>query len=165
MNERVVALGAELVEIHRRLRRELAELRSDVERNLDGRGDRPRQLEAHCLAFCSALGMHHSGEDTGAFPLLAREFPELQPLIAKLEEDHQLVAGLLVQFERVARGITGNPDAAEVRRVLGELDGLNAILDSHFRFEERTIVTALNSLPATDHTAAGLFGLDAPDAG
>lgn len=162
MRERLAALGAELIEIHDRLRQDLADLRSDVERYFDG-GDRPRRLKAHCLAFCSALRAHHTGEDVGAFPLLRREYPELAPLIAKMAEDHQLVSGLLEQFEHVLSGLTADPDAAEIRRVRGELDGLSAILESHFSFEEREIVEALNSLSTGDHTAAGLFGLDVAD--
>lgn len=154
-----MAFGTELVEIHRMLRRDLADLRANVER-----GGRPRELKAHCLAFCAALGKHHAGEDAGAFPLLAREFPELRPLMEKMSEDHQLVAGLLRRLEDVLGGIGEDPDAAEIRDVLGELDGLTAILESHFGFEERRIRSALNSL-SVDHTAAELFGLDAPDAG
>jgi hemerythrin-like domain-containing protein len=161
VNERLAAFGTMLVEIHDMLRRELADLRADVERHLDGRGSRPRELKAHCLAFCSALGRHHTGEDAGAFPLLARDFPELRPLVAKMAEDHQLVAGLLRRLDEVLSGIPDEPDAMATRRVLGELDGLTAILESHFGFEEREIVTALDSLPA-DHTAVELFGLDAP---
>jgi hemerythrin-like domain-containing protein len=164
VHERLAAFGAELIGIHRMLRRDLADLRADVERHLDGRGSRPRELKAHCLAFCSALGKHHAGEDAGAFPVLAREFSELRPLVEKMAEDHQLVAGLLRQLERVLGGISAEPDAAEVRHVLGELDGLTAILESHFGFEERTIVAALNALPAADHTTVDLFGLDAPGA-
>ncbi|MFI5613175.1 hemerythrin domain-containing protein [Amycolatopsis sp. NPDC051903] len=94
-SERLVAFGAELIEIHRRLREQLAALRGDVVSYLKGEGGRPRELKAHCLAFCSALGAHHTGEDAGAFPVLAGRFPELRPLIGKLEEDHQLVAGIL----------------------------------------------------------------------
>ncbi|MQA08902.1 MAG: hemerythrin domain-containing protein [Pseudonocardiaceae bacterium] len=157
----MAAFGAELVEIHRWLRQELADVREDVERYLDNRGGRPRELKAHCMAFCAALNKHHTGEDAGAFPLLAREFPELRPLLTKMEEDHHLVTGLLQQFERVLSGITADSNAAEVKRIRGELDGLTAILDSHFSFEERTIVTALNSLPTGHHSTTELFGLDA----
>jgi hemerythrin-like domain-containing protein len=159
-DERLTAFGTELIGIHRWLRAELAELRGNVERYLSGRGGRPRELKAHCLAFCSAIGEHHNGEDAGAFPVLAERFPELRPVIGKLEEDHRLVAGLLRQLDQVLAGIPAEPDADEAKRVLGELDGLAAILESHFTFEERTIVTALNSLPGVGRTTAELFGID-----
>ncbi len=160
--ERLAALGDALIEIHAWLREELARLRADVGRYLDGRGERPRELKAHCLSFCSALTRHHTGEDAGAFPALAREYPDLAPTIAKLEEDHELISVLQHGLERLLDGIPAEPGAAEAQRVLGELDGLTAILESHFSFEERRIVTALNALAAEAGTAASLLGLPAP---
>jgi hypothetical protein len=65
---RIAAFGNQLVQVHIWLREELARLREDVDSYLDGSGERPRDLRAHCLAFCSALTRHHSGEDGGAFP-------------------------------------------------------------------------------------------------
>ncbi|MEO3756379.1 hemerythrin domain-containing protein [Streptomyces sp. B6B3] len=161
--ERLAALGDELIEIHTWLREELAGLRADVERQLDGRGERPRRLKAHCLSFCSALTRHHTGEDGGAFPALAGSFPELAPTIAKLEEDHELISVVQHDLERLLEGMAAEPDAAEVARVLSALDGLTAILESHFAFEERRIVTALNALSAEAGTAESLLGLPAPN--
>ncbi|MTE21656.1 hemerythrin domain-containing protein [Streptomyces sp. TRM43335] len=162
--DRLRALGDELVEIHTGLRAELERLRADVDAHLNGRAGRPRQLKAHCLAFCSALTRHHTGEDTGAFLHLARRFPDLRPVIVKLEEDHRLVSGLLHDLERLLDGIPDEPDEAEARRVMGELDGLAAILESHFSFEERRILDALDALPPEAGTTESLLGLPArPD--
>lgn len=155
---RLAVFGEELIEIHRRLRSELSRLRADVDSYLAGHGDRPRDLKTHCVAFCSALTAHHTGEDAGAFPVLAETFPELQPIIAKLVEDHVLVSGILRRLTELLGAIGHEPDAAEAVRVRGELDGLAAILESHFSFEERRIVTALNSLPSDVVTLAGLLG-------
>jgi hypothetical protein len=150
--ERLVALGKELIEIHEGLRGELARLREDL-----GAG-RPRRLKAHCLAFCAALTAHHTGEDDGAFPALAREFPELRPTIDKLVEDHELIRGIQDRLERLLDGVAEEPDAAEAARVRGELDGLAAIMESHFAFEERRIVAALDALPPGAGTAESLLG-------
>jgi hypothetical protein len=108
-----------------------------------------RPLLAHCAAFCSALTRHHTGEDARAFPALAARFPDLAPLIAKLEEDHQLIGMLVGRIEAAA----GTP------RLAGELDGLAAIMESHFAFEERRILHALDEL-GTDVPATELFGVD-----
>lgn len=156
---RLTALGDELIQIHQWLRDELAGLRSDVDRHLDGRGERPRPLKAHCLAFCAALTRHHTGEDAGAFVVLAREHPELAPTIDKLVEDHRLIQELQENLERLLAGIPDEPDAAQAARVRAELDGLSAIVESHFRFEERRIVAALDALPAEAGTAEALLGL------
>jgi hemerythrin-like domain-containing protein len=162
-NERLTAFGNELIQIHVRLREELARLKTELDSHLDGRGHRPRELRTHCLAFCSMVSRHHTGEDTGAFPLLARQFPELRPVIVKLAEDHVLVSGILRRLEQLLGGISAEPDAAEALRVRSELDGLAAILESHFVFEERRITAALNELTAEAGTAQSLLGMSADE--
>ncbi|HEX3783569.1 MAG TPA: hemerythrin domain-containing protein [Pseudonocardiaceae bacterium] len=160
--DRLTAFGTELIEIHQWLREELAQLRDDVGGYLDGRRDRPRELKAHCLSFCAALTKHHTGEDAGAFPLLARDYPNLRPIIVKLLEDHQLVRSILDNVEKLVAGMSEKPDEAEAKRVRGELDGLTAILESHFTFEEGRIVTALNELTRDAGTDESLFGISVP---
>ncbi len=73
---RLSAVGHQLIDIHLSLREELDRLREGTDAWLDGRGERPRELRANCLAFCSAVTRHHTGEDTGAFPELARRHPK-----------------------------------------------------------------------------------------
>ena len=74
------------------------------------------------------------------FPALRAAAPELTPVIGKLEEDHVLVAGILGQIRDL---LAAPPDPATLQR---ELDGLTAILESHFSFEERRIAAALDRL-------------------
>ncbi|WP_067821512.1 hemerythrin domain-containing protein [Actinomadura kijaniata] len=151
---RLTAFGSQLVEVHDRLRGELARLSDDVDAYLDG-GTRPRDLRAHCLAFCAALERHHTGEDAGAFPALAERHPELAPTLDKLREDHWLVSGILRRLQELAGGLgpeTGDP--REAQRVRGELDGLMAIVESHFRYEERSIVEALDALNVPEWAGA-----------
>jgi hemerythrin-like domain-containing protein len=149
---RVTAYGNQLVAVHMWLRDELARLRDDVDAYLDGAGDRPSNLRTHCLAFCSAVTRHHTGEDGGAFPALATQFPELRPTIDELVRDHDMVAGILRELGQLLDGLTEQPDEAEADRVRAELDGLTALLESHFRYEEKRIVTALNTLDAATWT-------------
>jgi hemerythrin-like domain-containing protein len=81
----------------------------------------------------------------------------------KLEEDHQLVRSILQELERLLTTMSDVPDASEAKRVRGELDGLTAILESHFIFEENRIVTALNELTPDSGTTESLLGIDVPD--
>ncbi|MFD0660693.1 hemerythrin domain-containing protein [Thermocatellispora tengchongensis] len=111
-----------------------------------GRTGRSRDLRAHCLAFCAALTRHHTGEDETAFPLLAERHPGLRPVLEELRRDHDIVTGILRAIEDLLAGLGSNPAPEEVRRVRGELDGLSALLDSHFLYEEKRIVQALNEL-------------------
>jgi hypothetical protein len=71
---RLIAFGNQLIVIHLRLREELERLRRDADAYLDGHGERLPDLRTHCLAFCSALTRHHTGEDGGAFVVLAERF-------------------------------------------------------------------------------------------
>ncbi|MGN9844336.1 hemerythrin domain-containing protein [Nonomuraea sp. H19] len=151
---RLAAFGDQLIEVHDWLRAELARLSDDVDAYLAG-GARPSELRAHCLSFCTALERHHTGEDDGAFPALATRHPELTPVLDKLREDHKLVSDILHRLRELVEGLdpeTG-ADPQEARRVRGELDGLRAIVESHFGYEERSIAEALNALDASEWKA------------
>jgi hypothetical protein len=138
---RVAALGDELVRIHDALRADLHRLRI-------GGAEAGRPLGIHCLAFCEAMTRHHTGEETGAFPALAAQFPDLRPLLDKMAEDHVLIAGIVARVDEIARELAGESSP----RLAAELDGLSAIMESHFAFEERRIRHALDALEgsATD---------------
>lgn len=141
---RVAALGDELVRIHDRLRADLRRLRA-------GGTEAGRPLAVHCLAFCDALTRHHTGEDVGAFPALAAQFPELAPVLQKMAEDHVLIAGIVTRVEELGQELAGGGSPA----LTAELDGLAAIMESHFAFEERRVRAALNVL---DGAATDLLG-------
>jgi iron-sulfur cluster repair protein YtfE (RIC family) len=141
---RFAALGNQLIDIHIQLREQLARLREG--------SALPRDLRVHCLAFCATLTRHHTGEDTGAFALLAREAPQLRPVLEELQRDHQAVAEILSRVQELA-GTRTDPHL-----IRAELDGLAALLESHFTYEERKITAALNGLPADAGSAADLLG-------
>ena len=141
---RLAAFGTQLIDVHIWLREELAALREDIDAYLAG-GTRPRELRAHCLAFCSALNRHHTGEDDGAFPELARQFPELRPVLEELRRDHRLVEDSLQRVQALVGALDQATDPAGVRR---ELDSLAALMETHFLYEEKRIVSALNTLEA-----------------
>jgi hypothetical protein len=149
----VAALGRELVRVHDGLREDLRELR-DAAASGQGVADHGRPLAAHCVRFCTALTRHHTAEDERAFPALAAQDPALAPLLGKLEEDHRMISGIVGRVEEIAQAIRAGGAGP---RLLGELDGLAAILDSHFAFEERRIASALDQLSGS---AAELLGTD-----
>jgi len=148
---RVAALGAQLAEAHDRLRERVELLRESIATtpayavaDLPAEPPGPRgDLREHCLTFCQALAAHHEGEDDGLFALLRTAEPALAPAVDKLVEDHHLISGILQRVDAIARG-GGQRD-----RLVGELDGLMAIMDSHFAFEERSITAAMDRLGAS----------------
>jgi hypothetical protein len=120
--DRVVALSVQLARAHDALRRQIRELTADG-----------GALTHHCLAFCTALTIHHQGEDASIFPYLLRRRPDLADTIAKLSEDHAMIASIVSRVIELA----GRPEAT------AELAGLMAIMESHFAFEERAVAKAL----------------------
>ncbi|SFT91205.1 Hemerythrin HHE cation binding domain-containing protein [Geodermatophilus amargosae] len=135
-------LGAELRRIHDSLRADLRALQAAAATG--ARPDVRRTLAAHCLAFCAALTAHHTGEDAGAFPALAQRFPELASVLDEMAEDHVWISGILARVEELAGELAASGTSP---RLAGELDGLAAIVESHFSFEERRIAAALDRLP------------------
>lgn len=95
-------------------------------------------------------GTHHAGEDGQLLPTLRAAAPELAPVIDRLTEDHQVVAGIL---RRIRELLAPGHDSARPDALVRELDGLTAILESHFGYEERRIASALDTLGPRAWTA------------
>ena len=148
---RARSLGAELVAVHQWLRAELARIRDDA---ASGSG-LPAPLQAHCIAFCQALTSHHSSEDDTAFDALGAAFPDLADVLEQLRQDHRLVAGIVAQLNQILATLTPDKSA----QLLRELDGLTAILESHFQWEERRLVAALDALEPRP-SSTDFFGLE-----
>jgi Hemerythrin HHE cation binding domain len=151
--DRVAALSEQLTHVHQALREQLTSLRREA-----ASGAAPRAVDAaagedllsHCLSFCAAVPDHHTGEDTQLLPALRAAAPGLAPVIDNLIEDHGLVAAILRKIrELLAPGQSPSVPGALVR----ELDGLTAILESHFRYEERRIAKELDNLGPAAWTA------------
>src|SRR3712207_4060793 len=117
---RFSAYGNQLIAVHIRLRDMLDDLRDGVVPD--------HELGVHCLAFCSAVTRHHTGEDTTVFPELAARHPELRSFLDDLERDHQVIAGMLTRLTQLAGSGAG---------MRAELDGLAAVLETHFIGEEK----------------------------
>ncbi|MFJ2864377.1 hemerythrin domain-containing protein [Kitasatospora sp. NPDC087314] len=138
--DRAVALSVQLSQAHQELRRRIGRIRTGIGR----RSPDDDTLRTHCLAFCTALTAHHQGEDEGAFAHLVRERPELAGTVAKLVEDHEMITAILTRVRELADHAAESPGEG-LEAVGRELDGLAAILESHFAYEERTISEALDS--------------------
>jgi hemerythrin-like domain-containing protein len=139
---RLVAWSRELRTVHDRLRRALEVTREAVANGdpADQTGTATRELLLFCHGFCAALTGHHRGEDGTLFPTLVGQHPELRETVAKLEHDHHLIELLIGDLQRVVER-RGTP--AELDR---HLEGIAAIMESHFRFEERQLLGVLETL-------------------
>ncbi|ADB34643.1 Hemerythrin HHE cation binding domain protein [Kribbella flavida DSM 17836] len=128
---RLEAFGNQLIEFHLSVRDQLDELRETGSSS-------GAELRVHCLAFCRALTAHHTGEDNGAFVALAEHYPELRPVLEELAGDHVIIEDALRRLEKL-------DELAPAER-LRELDTLSALLETHFNYEERKLVAAMNTL-------------------
>lgn len=137
MNDRLTAFGNQLIDSHIRLRELLSELRDGTYAGVD--------LATHCLTFCAVLATHHTAEDDEGFPVLAKHFPELRPVLTELRRDHRLVAEVLDRLK-----VVSTMDVVTAER---ELDTLAALLETHLVYEEKKLVAALNRLRPTDEEA------------
>lgn len=138
--QRAVAFSSQLRQAHQQLRDQLTRIRGEL-----GQNDHMETgLQAHCLAFCSALTTHHVGEDDGMFRELLDARPDLAPVIQNLIDDHAAIAAILLQARTLATQVKTTP-AQSLRGLRRELDGLAAIAESHFGYEERTISAALDN--------------------
>jgi len=137
--DRAVALSLQLAQAHQELRRQIDQLKAD----LGQRRPDDDVLVTHCLAFCVALTSHHQGEDIGMFAELLRERPDLAGTVANLVQDHEMIASILLRVDELADHATAARGPA-LEAIGRELDGLAAIMESHFNYEERTISEALD---------------------
>ena len=147
---RFTAYGHQLIAVHHRLLDQLDDLRDGIVPD--------HEFGTHCLALCAAVTRHHTGEDRTVFPELAARHPELRSFLDELDRDHQLIAGILARLTVLAGrlGATSPGNARDALRM--ELDGLAAVLETHFIGEEKRLVALLDALDPS----VGLTGLDQP---
>jgi hemerythrin-like domain-containing protein len=150
--QRLVAWGDELRDVHQRLRRALAVARESVDGGLDEARPASTDLLLFCRGFCAALSGHHSAEDGALFPEIVAARPDLAPVIAKLTQDHSMIEYLISGLEASLR-TGGSPEELHQH-----LDGIEAVMETHFRYEERQLVTVLNSIDLGDRDRSGVFG-------
>jgi len=136
---RLVAWQHEMTRVHARLREALDVVRETL---TDGREvpTPQRDLLLFCHGFCTSLDGHHVGEDRVLFPALAEERPDLVPVLRQLEQDHAMIAHLIGGLRRAI------DDGGTVQDLERHLDGIGAIMESHFRYEERQLLGPLAGL-------------------
>lgn len=136
---RLVAWAHELRAVHGRLREALDLVRSMAEDPVDDPAALT-DLLVYCRGFCSALTHHHEGEDRHLFPAIAAAHPELGETLRRLTQDHSMMSYLIAGLEEASARSAG-PDELHTH-----LEGLAAIMESHFRYEERALLEILATL-------------------
>lgn len=109
--------------------------------------------------FHAALHGHHAMEDGTIFPGLAKEHPEVAPVVAALGEDHRRIDPLLARGDTAFDRIPGRGAAREAAAVVAEL---RALLDPHLAREEAEIIPHLRKvlrfdMPPLDDAMLALY--------
>ncbi|MGC4892376.1 hemerythrin domain-containing protein [Micromonospora sp. DT31] len=147
---RLVAWSREMRAVHDRLRAALRVTRDAVDAG-EPAVPATRDLLLFCHGFCAALNAHHEGEDRDLFPAIGRRHPELRDTLHRLRQDHSMIGHLLAGLAAaVARD-------APPEEVGGHLAGVSAVMESHFRYEERQLLAVLETL-SLDADPADVFG-------
>lgn len=136
---RLIAWNTEVRRVHAQLRNALELTREALD---DGHAaeQATRDLLLYCHGFCAALDGHHQGEDRMLFPAIEKVYPQLAPVLRSLEQDHSMIAHLVGGL-RSAVERDSSPEELALH-----LDGIAAIMESHFRYEERALLEVLDAL-------------------
>ncbi|WP_353951654.1 LLM class flavin-dependent oxidoreductase [Knoellia sp. S7-12] len=154
-----LAIPAHLVEVHDYLRSELDQVRDIVRQVREGHTSvgqarsvintmTMRQnnwtLGAYCESYCRIVTGHHTNEDRGMFPHLLRADPSLEPIVTRLHDEHEVIAGLLDQLDQALVALVGDPGyGSDGQRALdtlsGALDQLTESLLAHLSYEEEAL--------------------------
>lgn len=147
---RIVAWSAEMRRVHQRLADGLVVAREAIEA---GEPSVPAlDPLTYCWAFCTALDGHHGGEDDLLFPAVRTGHSELVAVLENLVRDHRMIGHLLGELRRAMADGAGR---AELGR---HLDGIEAVMTTHFRYEEKRLLGVLDDLDLTGVDPAAVFG-------
>jgi hypothetical protein len=147
---RVVAWSAELRRVHQRLADALVIARASIESGEPvAAGLDPL---TYCWAFCSALDGHHGGEDQWLFPMVRAARPDVTDVLDNLARDHRMIGHLLADLRRA---MTAGAGVAELVR---HVDGIEAVMTTHFRYEEKRLLGIVDELDLADVDTTTVFG-------
>ncbi|WP_282182996.1 hemerythrin domain-containing protein [Aliiroseovarius marinus] len=106
-----------------------------------------RQFGSLCGRECKVLNFHHDAEEYSLFPQLAGKGNDaLRAVIDRLMEEHKVVHELLVRLERAAMALMFEVDAEKFNEARAVFQQLEAVVHSHFGYEETQLEEAIGVL-------------------
>jgi hypothetical protein len=128
---------------HHGFRRDLRRFGAALSAPAGAGGGDVEALRDEWRSFRATLHGHHHAEDTGVFPMLAREHEALRATLERLAEDHRRIDPLQ---ERGDGAFAELPRAhAAAAEVIAEL---GVLLDPHLATEEAEVIPHLRALKA-----------------
>jgi alkanesulfonate monooxygenase SsuD/methylene tetrahydromethanopterin reductase-like flavin-dependent oxidoreductase (luciferase family) len=151
------SFARDLVAVHDHLRSELTQLRDMISQVAAGSLDaatarteiskltmRQNQwtVGAYCESYCRLVGLHHTIETTQLFPGLSRLDGRLAPVTARLDAEHEIIAGLLSRVDAALVALVTDP-VRGMPAVQAAIDLLSDALLSHLSYEEHQLLEPL----------------------
>ncbi len=148
-----LAVPQHLADVHDHLRSELAQVRDVVDQVARGmlavgaarsavNAMTMRQnqwtLGAYCESYCRVVTGHHALEDQAIFPHLRWRDLDAAPVIARLEEEHEVIHDVLDEVDRALVALVSE-DEGGLERLRHVVDLLTDTLLSHLSYEEREL--------------------------
>jgi len=152
-----LAAPQHLVDVHDHLRGELTQLRDVVDQVVRGHlaagaarsavNDMTMRqnnwsLGAYCESYCRIVTGHHGLEDAAIFPHLRWRDPDAAPVVARLEEEHEVIHDILDDVDRALVSLVAHEEGA-VDRLRQVVDLLTDALLSHLSYEEHELLHPL----------------------
>jgi alkanesulfonate monooxygenase SsuD/methylene tetrahydromethanopterin reductase-like flavin-dependent oxidoreductase (luciferase family) len=103
-------------------------------------------LGAFCESYCRLVTTHHTIEDASVFPHLGRRDARLEPVLARLAEEHEVIGELLDGVDSSLVELVADGGEAVLERVRAAVDLLADAMASHLAYEERELVEPLARL-------------------
>ena len=113
----------------------------------------PSESEADPLAqLAEEFAARYRRGERPSLTEYAERHPELAPVLDNLTRDHRMIAHLLGELRRAMAA--GDPPE-DLRR---HLDGIEAVMTTHFRYEEKRLVAVLDGLDLGSTPPPAIFG-------
>lgn len=159
VTEQQLQAGRHLTAIHRMHLREISKARMVLRHVAEGTSDPSALIEALrdmdmsqnyrlfgniCGQECRMLQFHHDAEEEHMFPALeANGTDSIRCMVAKLREEHLVVHELIDRLVEAAHALTSRPDDQSFSKATEVFDKLEAVVRSHFGYEESGLKEAL----------------------
>jgi hemerythrin-like domain-containing protein len=131
--------------VHDALRRDLNRLRTALTTTPYPEGDRKQALADHVAWLMHFLHEHHSGEDTGLYPMVRTKNPGAAELLDTMDADHRYIDPAMADLS--AKSELWRIDTSDSARLdlLMALDDLEKVLLPHLEREENDMMPVVSA--------------------
>lgn len=103
-----------------------------------------RAFGSLCGRECQMLKMHHDIESAQMFPRIAAAGGgKFLAVVAKLKAEHEVVHELIVRLGKAGEDLAAEPSEAHFAAAAETFRKLEAVVRSHFRYEETELAEAI----------------------